>query len=272
MNLRDFGVKYPFLEGNLGFWEHYLSARDQVWKLLPGIISEDFLLEVNFLTHITEGKPFLEYRTISLSPQDSKMLIAAFCEAMELAMPEGDFPEQLPCFENLTITPDETGFIFAELHAMIASYIESVVTADEEEAINWLELNCPICGAGAGMGLIAPSGKKNLVCSHCQTVWVYSRTACGICGHIEEKGITFYTADEEPNWFMETCQECKGYMKVYDMRKAFPQIITYQLLYLTSWNLDLSMRDQGFEPALFQIFERAGWVNKVYKNSARQPN
>jgi len=260
MNLQAFGSKYPFLQANLPFWEKYLTAEANVQKLLPAILDEAVLEQTAFLTHLAEGKPFLDRQRIRLSSQDAVKLVETFCRPFGLDAKSIAFPEEIPLLENLEVSADEAGFVMAELHAIIAAYIEGVITAEEEDSINWLEPSCPICGSEAGMGLIAPSGKKNLVCSHCQTVWVYSRIACGFCGHVEERGATFYTADEEPDWLVETCKECKSYLKVYDMRKSFPDIITYPLFSLTSWNLDLSMRDQDFAPGLFRVFDRAGWV------------
>ncbi|MBP2640801.1 MAG: FdhE protein [Firmicutes bacterium] len=260
MDLISFGNKYPFLQANLDFWGKYLTARDNVWGLLPSILDETVLEQSDFLAHLADGKPFLAYESIRIPQEGMEKLAEAFCTPFGLALPQTVFPEEIPLFEKLTVSPDETGFVIAELHSLIAAYIESVITSDEEEAINWLELDCPICGAGAAMGFLAPSGKKNLVCSHCQTVWVYPRINCGLCGHIEERGAIFYTAEEEPNWLVETCKECKSYLKVYDMRNALPDILTYPLHYLTSWNLDLTMRDKEFAPRFFHVFERAGWI------------
>lgn len=259
MNLRRLGEKFPFLQSNLIFWEKYLAAREEVMRLLPIMVSEQALSELDFLNHMGDGKPFLSYETIRLNEREIEDLAQAFCRPLGIVLPPIVIPRPLPLLENLQVNADHTGFVMAELHSIISSYIESVIAADEE-AINWLEPNCPICGAHAAMGLLTPAGKKNLVCSHCWTTWVYSRTACGLCGHVQDKGITYYTADEEPSWLLETCDQCGYYQKVCDMRKSLPDIISYPLHYLTSWNLDLTMREKDFEAALFLIFTRAAWL------------
>lgn len=271
MNLSAFGEKYPFLQNNLGFWEKYLDAKEEVMKLLSFFLDGRGLEQSDFLQHLDEGKPFFAYTSLRLEESALKQLAEAFCKPLGLTAPLITLPETVPLLADLSLEPGEAGFVTAEIHSAIASYVDSVISGDED-AINWLETTCPICGAHAGMGLIAPSGKKNLVCSHCQTVWIYMRAACGLCGNSWSAGTTYYTADEEPNWLVETCGECGYYLKVYDMRNALPQIITYPLFYLTSWNLDLSFRGQGFEPVFFQIFERAGWVNGMNKNGASQPH
>ena len=258
MDLRKFGEKYPFLQGNLAFWENYLTAREAVMSLLPSLLDTQ-LEHSSFLANIDKNQPFFAYENIRIAADDIHRLADAFCRAMGLAPVQLSWPDNVPLYDDLTFTEDENGFVSASVHAAIASYVESVIAVDEE-AINWLELNCPICGAAAAMGLIAPSGKKNLVCSHCHTVWIYMRTACGLCGHTEERGTVFYTADEEPNWIIEPCDACDHYLKVYDMRNSLPDVISYPLFYLTSWNLDLTMRDKEYEPAFFAIFAMAGWL------------
>jgi len=259
MSLRSFGEKYPFLKANMIFWEKYIRARDQLFKLLPPMLDISKLEESDFLENMDQGKPFFAYDHVGISGENINILVNSFCRDMDIPQRILSFPERMPLFEDLQVTVDEDGFILAEVHASIASFIESVIAGDEE-AINWMEPYCPICGAHAGLGLIDSSGKKNLVCSHCHSGWIYLRTSCGLCGNLEERGNTFLSTDEVPNWMIEVCDACFHYLKVCDMRNSSPDIITYPLLYLTTWELDLVAKEQGYEPALFWVFERAGWL------------
>lgn len=265
MRLKEFGEKYPFLQNNLPFWEKYIKARDQIFNLLPGMLDMDRLVQSAFMTDSATKTPFLAYESLCFSAHERNILAGAFCDAMHLPSHAIHFPEKLPLTEELFLESNETGFIAAEVHSAIAAFVESVIAADED-AIHWLQPSCPICGAHAGMGLINPSGKKNLICSHCHTVWLHMRTECGLCGHTEERGATFLTADEVPNWLIETCNACGHSLKVLDMRNQIPHIITYPLHYLTTWELDLAARNNGYEPAMFAVFERAGWLPPLRGN------
>ncbi len=264
MPLAAWGAKYPFLQENLPFWEKYLLAREELHTLLAGMVSEATLATAGFLENLSEGKPLLAYGAVRLKPADIDRLSEAFCRTMGIPRQTVVLPSPLPLYEDLAVAEDAAGFVAAELHAAVAAFAENIIAADKE--LNWLEPYCPICGAAAGMGLITPSGKKNLVCSHCQSVWVYLRTACGLCGHTEERGATVLIADEVPNWLIELCEACGHYLKVLDMRDALPDIVSYPLHYLTTWELDLAVRGKGAKPALFAIFSRAGWLRRAAAN------
>lgn len=259
MQLKDFGDKYPFLKGNLPFWEKYIKARDELFGLCSRIDALQKLKNSAFPQNIAQGKPLFAYEQIRIDAADLDALAQAFCRAMGLAPRAVSWGETVSLAADLAITPDEAGFVLAEVHAALAAYCETLVAGDDE-TLNWLENYCPICGAAGGMGLIAASGKKNLVCSHCHTVWVYLRTACGLCGHVAERGATVLSADELPDWFIETCAECGHYLKVCDMRETISDIVVYPLHYLTTWELDLAARESGRQPAMFAVFERAGWL------------
>jgi len=264
VRLAELVAKYPFLQDNLPFWEKYLQSRDELHNLLGEMVNEAHLDAAGFFQNLNEGKPLLAYGTVRLKAADVNRLSEVFCRMMGIPHQSVVLPTPLPLFEDLPLTADMAGFVAAELHAAIAAFAESVISAEKE--INWLEPYCPICGATAGMALITPSGKKNLVCSHCQSGWVYLRTACGLCGQSAERGSTVLFADEEPDWLIEVCEECGHYLKVADMRDRLPDIISYPLHYLTTWELDLTVRGQGFEPSLFAIFSRAGWLQRAVAN------
>lgn len=265
MQLKAFGKKYPFLQGNLAFWERYIKARDELFKLLSHAPCLKQLKHSDFLQNMERGIPLLAYHDIRFSEDEINTLAESFCRNMGLIPRSVVFPDRVPVFEALMVSEDEDGFVLAEIHAAIASYAEHLI-AGEEEAINWLEHFCPVCGANAGMGLIAPSGKKNLVCSHCHSLWVFLRTACGLCGNFEERGTTILSAEELPNWFLEVCSACGHNLKICDMREELPDIIVYPLHYLTTWEFDLSAKEHGYELVMFKIFERAGWLQPLHTN------
>jgi FdhE protein len=264
VNLAAIGEKYPFLKANLMFWERYIQARADTAKLLGRMIDLPKLKETGF-PGSTSTKPILASLKLSFSAEQTAVLLETFSRTVGIDARSFPFPNPVPLFEELNSTTDTEGFVLAEVHASIAAFVESAV-ADDREAIYWMEPFCPICGSNAALGLITPSGKKNLVCSHCHTVWSYMRTACGLCGHAEERGTTFLSTEELPGWMIETCDACGYYLKVCDMRNTLPDIIAYPLLYLTTWEMDLSVRDKEYAPAFFKIFERADWIRLKHAN------
>ncbi|EAX48178.1 hypothetical protein TcarDRAFT_1725 [Thermosinus carboxydivorans Nor1] len=259
MGLSELAGKYPFLKENIPFWERYLAARDKVLDMLPAVLDVSALEAAGFKGRLARGVPFLADVPVGIAPADYAALTGAFARAMAIEYSPDYWGERVPAWADLTVTPDAQGFVQAEVHAAVASFLESVVLPDEDTA-GWLEPYCPVCGAGAALGFIDQSGKKTLVCSHCHAVWQYLRTACGLCGHSQERGAVFLSADELPGWRLELCESCSHYLKVFDMREGLPDIISYPLFYLTTWELDLAARSEGHQPALFAIFGRAGWL------------
>jgi FdhE protein len=257
MDLSAVAAKYPFLQGNISFWETYLEARETVLNMLPGLLDMERIAPGAF--NAAGGTPFLTIEALQLTAENFQKLAVAFASHMGIRWDGSSFGERIPNFTELEVIPDGNGFVVAEVHSAIASFLESIVFP-EEETPGWRETFCPICGAPAGMGLIDTEGKKTLVCSHCHTIWLYLRTACGLCGHNAERGMVFMSAEELPGWRIELCEACKFYLKVFDLRHTQLDIISYPLFYLTTWELDLTVRERGYEAVLFAIFERAAWL------------
>lgn len=265
MNLMTFGERYPFLKANLAFWERYIKARAEIFGSLSAIIKIPPGSDSVDLLDNEQGKPLLASLKLSIPEKDFLKMANAFSSIIGTEVCSVEMPDPVPVFEELAITADTKGFLLAEMHAVIASFVESQV-ASTEDAIHWMEPFCPICGAHAGLGMIAPSGKRNLVCSHCHSVWDFMRTGCGLCGHTDERGTVFLSTEELPDWTIENCDCCGHYLKIFDMRNKLPDIITYPLHSLTTWELDLAVRDKGYKPALFKVFERAGWIRLLSNN------
>jgi len=262
MNLKAFAAKYPFLEGNISFWQNYLQARDTVMAMLPDMLNVETVVASNFASRITEAIPFLQCEPVKFAQADMQKLAAAFAKQIGILWEEKTCAEIVSDFPSLELTQDGSGFILAEVHSAVCSFLESIVFPGEEIS-GWWDPVCPICGASAGMGFIDQAGKKTLVCSHCHTAWLYRRTLCGLCGLGAERGTIFISTDELPAWRVELCEECQHYLKVFDMRNNQPNVIAYPLFYLTTWELDLAARERGYAASLFAVFERADWLQPV---------
>lgn len=258
VSLKEFGEKYPFLKGNIPFWEKYSTAKNAVKNIL--LESADTkILDSNFFRDSDNSTPFLKLQDYRIDKELGRRLMKAFADAMEVKLESCDFPEKVTVLKKLEVTEDVNGFVLAEVHASVCNFIMSVISPDE--AANWLEYYCPICGGEAGMGIIVNEGKKQLVCSHCHSLWYDIRTKCGICGHLPQKeGNTFFSDDDTPQWFIEICKECNSSLKVFDTRKDEMSIDIYPLFYLTTWGLDIAMTEKEYDAALFAVYERAGWL------------
>jgi len=99
------------------------------------------------------------------------------------------------------------------LHALAASW------ADRLDLKVWRARRCPICGRSPNVGIIQGDNFKQLHCPGCGTRWPTRRYACGLCGEDDRGALHFLVADEWPGWRIETCNRCRGYLKVIDYRE-----------------------------------------------------
>jgi FdhE protein len=85
---------------------------------------------------------------------------------------------------------------------------------------------CPVCGAHPVSSLVriggAEQGLRYLVCSLCATEWNLVRVKCSACD--STKGIAYYGIENgSPAVKAETCDQCRSYLKIFNMEKD-PQV------------------------------------------------
>jgi formate dehydrogenase accessory protein FdhE len=111
-------------------------------------------------------------------------------------------------------------------------------------------LGCPYCGSSPGLAkLRREEGRRILFCSLCGESWEFARVACPFCGSGRALGM-LSTGTADPRW-IETCEQCKGYLKTTDERRLpegeaiVPLVEATATLYL-----DLIAEQEGFARGL----------------------
>lgn len=113
---------------------------------------------------------------------------------------------------------------------------------------------CPACGgppvASMVVGWRGAHGTRFCGCALCGTLWNVVRVKCTLCG--STKGIAYQEVDGAPNVKAETCEECRGYLKILQQQKepdAEPLADD-----LASLGLDLLVRGMGYRRGAFNPF------------------
>ena len=84
----------------------------------------------------------------------------------------------------------------------------------------WYRGYCPICGGEPDMASLAKtSGQRKLLCSRCDTEWVYRRLGCPFCGNDEPKELAFFPSDDNV-YRLAVCERCHRYLKTIDLRET----------------------------------------------------
>jgi FdhE protein len=108
---------------------------------------------------------------------------------------------------------------------------------------------CPYCGSSPGLAkLRREEGRRILFCSLCGEGWEFARVACPLCGRGRALGMLSIGAD--PRW-IETCEECKGYLKTTDERELPEGEVIVPLVEATmTLYLDLIAEKEGYARGL----------------------
>ena len=119
--------------------------------------------------------------------------------------------------------------------------------------IFWLQSYCPVCGS---MPLVAylegEEGRRHLLCSWCDTSWIFPRIKCTYCQNTDQKSLKYFSLEEEKGIKekdrVSVCQKCMKYIKTIDTRKFTGEKESdLQIEDLTTLHLDLLAEREGYE-------------------------
>jgi FdhE protein len=140
--------------------------------------------------------------------------------------------------ENLMWT-----IIQATLQPFLESYASALQSSVDQE--NWRRGYCPVCGGSPDMAALKPEyGARWLLCSRCNTEWLFQRLECPYCGTKEQNQLSFFT-DDEQLYRLYVCERCKHYLKAIDLRKAKTEVILPLERFYTL-DLDSQAREKGY--------------------------
>lgn len=112
---------------------------------------------------------------------------------------------------------------------------------------------CPMCGAppqvGHLVGVEGGEGALFLDCSVCRCAWRHVRLRCTACG--AAGGLVNVQPEGAGHVRLDTCERCRGYLKVFDLRvdgRAVPPVDD-----LATVGLDLWAREQGFSKPVVNL-------------------
>ena len=107
---------------------------------------------------------------------------------------------------------------------------------------------CPICGEAPKLSFLDNQGRRWLVCSFCRQPWQTPRMFCPTCARETVREFDYFSSEEEPEYRVYTCSECKSALTTVDTRHLsrpfYPpaeQVVTQ--------HLDMAAREQGYIPA-----------------------
>lgn len=110
--------------------------------------------------------------------------------------------------------------------------------------------HCPLCSSPPGLAeLNREDGRRVLCCSLCGHRWQFARVHCPFCG--SENDLEAISIQEDDCRWIETCGDCRGYLKTVDVRKLPQGEVVVPLVETTATvYLDLIAEKEGCHPAV----------------------
>ncbi len=125
----------------------------------------------------------------------------------------------------------------------------------------WRRGYCPICGGKPDFAFLSKGkehdsalfkqegGARWLLCSRCDTQWLFQRLQCPYCNNQSHDALAYFTDDSEL-YRLYICKRCKSYLKAIDLRRTQDEILLPLERVLTV-DMDRQGQEEGY---------RAGWA------------
>jgi len=129
------------------------------------------------------------------------------------------------------------------LHPFLQAHAAVLTPLIEDE--KWYQRLCPICGGDPDFGYLEEKvGGLRLLCSRCDTVWMYKRGECSFCGNSDQETFAYYLGDDEV-YRLYVCDRCQRYLKVKDGRQTAGKPLL-PLQRIITIGMDVAARQEGY--------------------------
>ena len=129
------------------------------------------------------------------------------------------------------------------LHPFLRAYAEALAPLVDDSL--WYRGRCPVCGGQPDFALLeAGSGARHLLCSRCDSQWLFRRLECPFCGTAEPGKLIYYPSEDEV-YRLYVCQVCNRYLKTIDLRQVARKVILPVERVITV-AMDVAAREAGY--------------------------
>ena len=142
----------------------------------------------------------------------------------------------------------DENLLSAAIHCAIKPFLTAQVETfarliDQEQ---WRRRFCPICGGKPDFAFLDKElGARWLLCSRCDTEWLFQRLECPYCGTTDHKELAYF-ADDKELYRLYICQKCHTYLKAIDLRKTEAEILL-PLERVMTVDMDRQGQEKGYK-------------------------
>ncbi len=130
-------------------------------------------------------------------------------------------------------------------HPILVRYSERLSPLVNQDS--WRQRICPICGGKPDFAFLnKETGARWLICSRCDTEWLFLRLECPFCGNRDQDSLAYLT-DEKELYRLYTCEQCRTYIKAIDLRRTEGEVL-FPLERIVTLDLDRQASEAGYQP------------------------
>ncbi len=120
---------------------------------------------------------------------------------------------------------------------------EQVLPQVDQE--HWRRGYCPICGGAPDLSTLdEETGARRLLCSRCNSQWLYRRVGCPFCETSDHTKLAYYPSEDKV-YRLYICQECRRYLKTIDLREAKREMLL-PVERVTTVAMDAAAQQEGY--------------------------
>jgi FdhE protein len=135
--------------------------------------------------------------------------------------------------------------IDATLKPFLVSHSKVLLSLVDQE--RWRRNYCPICGGRPDFAFLdRETGARWLLCSRCDTEWLFQRLQCPYCDTQNQDDLAYFT-DDEGIYRLYVCEHCKKYIKAIDLRNTKAEVLL-PLERLFTLDMDRQAQEKGYQP------------------------
>lgn len=136
--------------------------------------------------------------------------------------------------------------IHATLWPFLVSHSKALLSLIDQE--RWRREYCPICGGQPDFAFLDKErGARWLVCSRCDTEWLFQRLQCPYCGTQNQDALAYFT-DDEGVYRLYVCEQCHKYIKAIDLRCTESEV-SLPLERVLTVDMDRQAQEKGYQPS-----------------------
>ena len=214
----------------------------------PIVSFEDLSLDWPLVQDLFRSVAFVLAEYASRDPRDVAGLESLDSNVSKLKQAAGGWYEGRSLSTFAVENQVSEGFLAAALQAAIYPFLvvhsEAMLKMVDQEL--WRRRCCPICGGKSDFAFLDKErGARWLMCSRCDTEWLFQRLECPYCGTQSHDALNYFTNKQEL-YRLYTCKKCQSYIKVIDLRKTSVEVLL-PLERIVTTDLDRQALEAGYK-------------------------